>query len=70
MLEEYKDVFPEELPKGLPPRRSVEMKIELETNAKPKMGPIYKLSKKEISNILKNLIDLEENRLERYSKTP
>ena len=46
MLADYKDVFPDELPRGLPPKRTVEMAINLEENAKPKVGPIYKLSKK------------------------
>ena len=55
LLAEYKDVFPEELPKGLPPKRSVEMAINLEEKAKPKMGPIYKLSKKELEEMKKQI---------------
>lgn len=55
LLEEYKDVFPQELPKGLPPERSVEMTINLETDAKPKMGPIYKLSRLELQEMQKQI---------------
>lgn len=49
--EEYRDIFREDLPKGLPPKRSVEMSIDLEKDARPKMGPIYKHSRKELEEI-------------------
>ena len=55
MMEEYKDVFPKELPQGLPPKRSVEISIDLEKDAKPKMGPMYKLSRKELEQIRKQI---------------
>ncbi len=42
VLSKYEDVFPETLPPGLPPERSVEMKIDLEPGSMPKLGPIYK----------------------------
>ena len=51
MLAEYKEIFPDELPQVLPPKRTVEMAINLEENGKPKMGPIYKLSKKELEEM-------------------
>lgn len=35
VLQEYKDVMPQELPKKLPPRREVDHEIELEPGAKP-----------------------------------
>lgn len=50
-MEEYEDVFPEDLPDGLPPRRSVSMEIKLEENTRPKMGLIYKLSKIELQEM-------------------
>ena len=55
LLAEYEDVFPDELPRGLPPKRSVEMSINLEENTKPKIGPIYKLSKTELEEMKKQI---------------
>ena len=45
VLDEYEDVFPKDLPPGLPPiRKGHEFKIELEDNAPPVHRPLYKLS--------------------------
>ena len=38
-LQEYADVFPDELPKELPPIRAVDHKIELEPGATPPSRP-------------------------------
>jgi hypothetical protein len=35
LLEEFVDVFPDDLPKGLPPQRSHDFKIELKPDASP-----------------------------------
>ena len=43
ILEEYCDVFPESLPQKLPPRRTVDHRIELETNYTPPSRPIYRV---------------------------
>ena len=43
--EEFKAVFPKDLPKGIPPRRmGHEFKIDLELDTAPIHRPIYKLS--------------------------
>lgn len=55
MLTDYGDVFPEKLPDGLPPERNIEMKIELEEGAKPKIRPIYKLSVTELAEMKKTI---------------
>ena len=55
ILAKYKDVFPENLPPGLPPKRDVEMTIKLEEGAKPKIGPIYKLSVLELTEMKKQV---------------
>ena len=45
VLHEFKDVFPADLPRGIPPvRMGHEFKIELEADAPPVHRPIYKLS--------------------------
>jgi len=70
LLEEYRDVFPEDLPKGLPPMRSVEMSIKLEKDSKPKMGPIYKLSRKELDEMKRQIEDALRNGFIRPSISP
>ena len=35
VIQEFKDVFPDDLPNALPPRRDVDHKIELETGHSP-----------------------------------
>jgi hypothetical protein len=43
----YEDIFPEYLPSGLPPKRSVELQIDLVPGSEPVKRPIYKLSTEE-----------------------
>jgi hypothetical protein len=43
LIEKYDDVFPEEHP-SMPPRRNVELKIELKEGAEPVSKPVYRLS--------------------------
>ena len=47
LLEEFSDLFPEQLPKGRPPKRELELKIKLEEGAVPPNKPPYRLSPKE-----------------------
>ena len=42
LLEEYKDLFPEELLAGLPPDRGVALTIPLEEGTKPVKRPAYR----------------------------
>lgn len=58
LLDEFKDVFPEELPNGLPPKRKQQFKIELVGDAKPHKKGIYRLSETECQELLKHLRDL------------
>ena len=44
---EFKDVFPEEVPSGLPPIRVHDHRIPVEDGAKPQFRPTYHLSEKE-----------------------
>ena len=49
ICEEFKEVFPKDLPKGIPPRRmGHEFKIDLEPDTAPIHWPIYKLSQLEL----------------------
>ena len=43
IIQEYRDVFPEQLPKGIPPARVVEHSIQIEPGSKPSYRPPYQL---------------------------
>ena len=61
LLEKYREVFPEKLPRSLPPPREIEMKIELTQDAKPKMGQLYKLLVAELAEMKKQIDELLEH---------
>jgi hypothetical protein len=60
LLEQYSDVFPDDLPHGLPPERCAESNISLEPDAKPVKRPIYKLSPAELKEVKTQIDDLLE----------
>ena len=47
LIKEYRDIFPETLPKGVPPLREVQHKIEIEPDSKPPYRPPYRLGRAE-----------------------
>ena len=47
ILSDFEDMFPEQLPKGRPPKREVEFAIKTEPGAAPPNRPPYRLSPKE-----------------------
>ena len=51
LLNESSDVFPEELPAGLPPDRGTDHTIPLEPGAKPVFKPMYRLSPLEVKEV-------------------
>ena len=54
ILKEYADVFPDELPVGLPPvRKGHQFKIDLEDDVPPVHRPLYKLSLLELTEAKK-----------------
>ena len=56
ILKEYSDVFPDELPIGLPPKRmGHEFKIDLEDDVPPVHRPLYKLSPLELTEAKKQI---------------
>ena len=44
LLQEFADVFPDSLPKGLPPERGVAHRIELVPDARPPVNTTCKMS--------------------------
>ena len=56
VLHEFKDVFPTDLPPGLPPvRKGHEFRINLEDATAPVHKPIYKLSPLELEEARKQI---------------
>ena len=53
ILQDYSDVFPSELPKGLPPKRGKDFKIELTPDATPQKKGLYRMSEKELGELKK-----------------
>ena len=53
LLGEYKDVFPQDLPMGLPPERAIKHSIETMANTKPISKPPYWLSHIEAAKVEK-----------------
>ena len=58
IVEEYKDVFPSELPAGLPPDRPVAHAITLKSGAEPPAQKLYRLSWKERQELEHQLREL------------
>ena len=59
---EFEDVFPKELPKGLPPDRGITHDIELLQGAKPMSKPAYRLSVNEAHEVEQQLGKLVQQR--------
>ena len=48
LLEEFESVFKKESPSALPPKRSVDHEIQVETDSKPPHCPLFQLSPVEL----------------------
>ena len=70
LLEEFADVFPEQLPKGQPPKREVEFEIQIESGAVPPSRPPYRLSPKEHEELQAQIEDLLAQGHIRPSQSP
>jgi len=70
LLDKYKDVFPEELPNGLPPKRDCDHVIELIEGSKPTCKPVYRLSLAEQDEVRKQVMELIEKGFVRPSSSP
>jgi hypothetical protein len=70
LLTEFHDVFPEELPSELPPKRDLDHRIELEPGSWPPWRPIYRMSPLELDTMRKELDKLLKNGSIEPSKSP
>lgn len=70
LLSEFADVFPEKLPKGLPPNRSKNFDIQLTEDAKPRKSGLYRMSPAELKELRKQLDELLEAEFIRPSESP
>lgn len=70
IVEDNKDLFPQELPHGLPPKRFTEHRIELELGATPASRGVYRMSPTELEELKKQLNKLVENGFIRPSESP
>jgi hypothetical protein len=69
LLENYKMVFPDEQP-GYPPKRSVELGINVEEGTKPLSKPAYRLSPAELDELKTQLTLLLDKGIIRPSTSP
>lgn len=60
VLQEYRDIFPEQLPSGLPPDRPVAHTIPLKPNSVPPAKKMHRLSKREEDEMLRQIRQLLE----------
>ena len=58
IIHEYRDIFPEQLPKGVPPLRVVEHIIKVEPGSKPSYRPPYRLGPAEQDELEEQIRDL------------
>ena len=70
LVKEFSDVFPDDLPKGLPPKGAVDYKIELEPGQIPPCRPTYRMSQPEMDELKKQLAELMEKGFITESKSP
>lgn len=70
MMDEYRDVFPDELPKGLPPKRAIDHQIELLPGSSPPYRPTFRMSPLELQEVKKQVDELLEQGKIQLSKSP
>ena len=58
LVTEFRDIFPEQLPKGIPPERVVEHSIKIEPGSKPSYRPPYRLGPAEQDELEEQIRDL------------
>ena len=69
MLQEFEDVFPDEI-LGLPPKRDIDFTIELVPGAAPMSKTLYRMSTPEMLELKMQLQELLEKKHIRLSVSP
>ena len=70
LLVKFKDVFPDDLPSGLPPKRDVDHRIELLPGSEPPTKAPYRMSPAQLDELKKQLNELLEKQFVQPSKSP
>ena len=70
VMSEFADVFPEKLPKGLPPKRTKDYSIELVPETKPVKKGLYRMSDIELQEVKEKIQELLEQGFIRPSASP
>ena len=70
LLQEYEDVFPNEVPPGLPPKRGIEHQIDLVPGALLPNRPPYRTNPEETKEIQRQVQDLLNKGYVRESLSP
>ena len=69
VVQEFADVFPDELP-GMPPERDVEFTIDLVLGTKPIAKNAYRLAVPELAELKKQLEELQQKGFIRPAASP
>jgi hypothetical protein len=69
LLKKYSDVFPDDLPSGLPPTRAIDHKIEIIPGSSPPCSTMYRMSPSELDELKKQLQELIQHKFIRPSKS-
>ena len=70
ILEAYSDVFPDDLPEGVPEPRGIDHEIDLEPGTAPTSKPPYRLNPQEREVLAQTMTSLVEKGFVRPSKSP
>ena len=70
LLKEFADIFPDEIPDGLPPKRAVDHEIILQPGITPHSKPIYQMSRPELEELTSKLKDFTKKGYIRPSTSP
>lgn len=70
LVEQYEDIFREELPKALPPKRDLDFEIKLKSDALPPVRPVIRLSTKELAELRMQLTEMVDKGFLRPPMSP